>query len=103
MIWVQSWAAVIVSGCLVVSGFALHTPTLTALLSRAAEGVQGEAQGLNASVQSLARFAGPIVFAPLYDWAPWAPFALAAGLCALALAAGAGRISPVRPALPSAR
>ncbi|MCE2390648.1 MAG: MFS transporter [Proteobacteria bacterium] len=103
VIWVQSWAAVIVSGCLVVSGFALHTPTLTALLSRAAEGVQGEAQGLNASVQSLARFAGPIVFAPLYDWAPWAPFALAAGLCALALAAGAGRISPVRPALPSAR
>ena len=103
VIWVQSWAAVIVSGCLVVSGFALHSPTLTALLSRAAEGVQGEAQGLNASVQSLSRFVGPILFAPLYDWAQWAPYALAAGLCGLALAAGAGRARPVRPAPAAAR
>ena len=67
-------------------GAALLTPTFTAELSRAAEDVQGEAQGMNASAQSFARVVGPLLFTWLYVPPGNAlPYLLGAALCLLAL------------------
>jgi MFS family permease len=96
-----SWPAVIATGLAIAVGFALHTPTLTALLSYAAEGVQGEAQGLNSSVQAAARVVGPVVFAALYDAAQWTTYVLGAGLALLAIAVGWRRLTDGRRVLPA--
>ncbi|MGH7290366.1 MAG: MFS transporter, partial [Myxococcota bacterium] len=57
-----SWAGVLGAGIPVAVGFALLSPTLTALLSRAAESSQGEAQGLNGSATALSRVIAPLLF-----------------------------------------
>jgi multidrug resistance protein len=57
-----SWAGVLGAGIPVAVGFALLSPTLTALLSRAAENAQGEAQGLNGSATALSRVIAPLLF-----------------------------------------
>jgi len=57
-----SWGAVYAAGIPVAIGFALLSPTLQALLSRAAEDAQGEAQGLAGSATSLARVVAPVLF-----------------------------------------
>lgn len=57
-----SWAGVLAGGIPVAVGFALLAPTLTSLLSRAAEDVQGEAQGLNGSATALSRVISPLLF-----------------------------------------
>ncbi len=62
-----SWTWLVASALVLAAGSALLTPTFTAALSRAAEDVQGEAQGLNASAQSLGRAAGPMIFTLLYQ------------------------------------
>jgi MFS family permease len=98
---VSSWPGVIAAGLAVAIGFALHTPTLTALLSRAAEGVQGEAQGLNSSAQSGARVVGPPAFAYLYDHAQWATYALGAVLALAAIAVGWRASAERRRVLPA--
>jgi MFS family permease len=97
----HSWAAVIATGLAIAIGFALHTPTLTALLSYAAEGVQGEAQGLNASVQAAARAVGPFLFATLYKQDQWLTYALGAALALLAIAVGWRRLTDGRRVLPA--
>jgi multidrug resistance protein len=58
----RSWLAVALAGLSVAGGFALLSPALAALLSRAAESAQGEAQGLNGSATSLARVVAPLLF-----------------------------------------
>jgi multidrug resistance protein len=58
----SSWTAVTLAGLSVAAGFALLSPSLAALLSRAAESAQGEAQGLNGSATSLARVVAPLLF-----------------------------------------
>lgn len=62
-----SWTWLVASALVLATGSALLTPTFTAALSRAAEDVQGEVQGLNASAQSLGRAAGPMIFTLLYQ------------------------------------
>jgi MFS family permease len=94
--WVRTWPGVIAAGLAIAVGFALHTPTLTALLSHAAEGVHGEAQGLNSAVQALARVVGPPVFAVLYDEAQWTAYALGAALALLAIGVARGRVTDGR-------
>jgi MFS family permease len=87
--WAFSWPALIGAGALSMLGFALHSPTLSALISRGAGELQGEAQGLNSSAQSLARVAGPVLFARLYEIEAWMPYALGAALCVVALVVAA--------------
>ena len=80
------WGWLATAAMLVGAGSALLTPTFTAELSRAAERIQGEAQGLNASAQSLGRAVGPLLFASLYQSAGGAvTYAVAGAVCALAL------------------
>jgi DHA1 family multidrug resistance protein-like MFS transporter len=57
-----SWTAVTFAGLCVAGGFALLSPPLAALLSRAAEDAQGEAQGLNGSATALSRIVAPLLF-----------------------------------------
>jgi hypothetical protein len=63
--------------------------------------VQGEAQGLNSSVQAAARVVGPVVFAALYDAAQWTTYVLGAGLALLAIAVGWRRLTDGRRVLPA--
>jgi MFS family permease len=82
-----SWAGVLSAGIGVAIGFALLSPTLQALLSRAAEGVQGEAQGLAGSATSLSRVLAPLVFTTGL-WPRWGgpgTYTVAAALGAAAL------------------
>jgi multidrug resistance protein len=68
-------------------GSALQLPTFTAELSRQAESIQGEAQGLNTSAQSLGRVVGPLLFTALYQATGTVlPYLIAAGLVVAALA-----------------
>jgi DHA1 family multidrug resistance protein-like MFS transporter len=58
----SSWTPVVCAGLLVAVGFALVSPTLAALLSRAGESAQGDAQGLNGSATALSRIVAPLLF-----------------------------------------
>jgi multidrug resistance protein len=82
-----SWTGFAIAGLAVASGFALLSPTLNALLSRAAESVQGEAQGLNGSATALSRVVAPLLFTTGLWPRTGAPgtYGVAAALCALAL------------------
>lgn len=81
----SGWGGMASATILIGFGSALLMPTFTAELSRAAEDVQGEAQGLNASVQSLGRAVGPVVFTLLYQTSGTIlPYVVAAACCALA-------------------
>ena len=75
------------------AGFALLSPTLTALLSRAAESAQGEAQGLNGSATALSRVVAPLLFTTraLAALRRAGTYGVAAVLCVLALAIGLAR------------
>jgi len=92
-----SWTPLVVSAFVLGTGSALLTPTFTAELSRAAEQVQGEAQGLNSSAQSLGRAVGPLLFLGLYQstGTVW-PYLVAGGLGALGLCVALARI-PAQP------
>ena len=81
------WASFAAAGLAVASGFALLSPTLNALLSRAAEVAQGEAQGLNGSATALSRVVAPLLFTSGLWPRTGAPgtYGVAAALCALAL------------------
>ena len=96
-----SWPGVVAAGLAVAIGFALHSPTLTSMLSQAAEGVQGEAQGLNASVQSAARVVGSALFPTVYGHAQWAAYALGAALAVAAVAVGFRALADGRRVLPA--
>jgi multidrug resistance protein len=88
-----SWSAVTCAGLGVACGFALLSPTLAALLSRAAESAQGEAQGLNGSATALSRVIAPLLFTSGLWPATGAPgtYGVAALLCGAALAVGVAR------------
>jgi len=90
---VAGWASATAAGLAVAAGFALLSPTLTALLSRAAESAQGEAQGLNGSATALSRVVAPLLFTsglwPRFGGA--GTYGVAALLCAAALAIGLAR------------
>jgi MFS family permease len=85
----QQAVPLVAAGLTVAVGFALLTPTFNAQLSRAAEGFQGEAQGLNSTAQALSRVVGPVLFLALYQSLGSAsPYLAAATLCLLAFAVG---------------
>jgi multidrug resistance protein len=80
------WAWLIASVLVLALGSALQLPTFTAELSRKAEQVQGEAQGLNTSAQSLGRVVGPLLFTALYQASGTAiPYLVSAALVVVAL------------------
>jgi multidrug resistance protein len=82
----HGWPSITVASVAIALGGALVTPALSAMLSQVDEAVQGEAQGLNQSAQSLGRVLGPLLFTSLYDVAGTvAPYLVAAVVCALAL------------------
>jgi len=89
----SGWGSVTCAGLGVACGFALLSPTLAALLSRAAEDAQGEAQGLFASATALSRVVAPLLFTS----GLWprtgavGTYGVAAILCGLALALGLSR------------
>jgi multidrug resistance protein len=85
--YASSWTHFVLAGTPVAVGFALLSPTLTALLSRAAGSAQGEAQGLNGSATALARVAAPLLFTTGLWPRVGGPgtYAVAAALSALAL------------------
>jgi multidrug resistance protein len=96
--WVSSWTGFTLAGLGVASGFALLSPTLNSLLSRAAESAQGDAQGLNGSATALSRVVAPLLFTSGLWPRAGAPgtFGVAAVLCTLALAVALLRFrSPV--------
>ncbi|HTO70524.1 MAG TPA: MFS transporter [Myxococcota bacterium] len=88
-----SWAGVTFAGLCVAGGFALLSPPLAALLSRAAEDAQGEAQGLNGSATALSRVVAPLLFtAGLWpSTGAHGTYGVAAVLCAAALAVGVAK------------
>ena len=83
----SGWASFGLAGLGVACGYALLSPTLNALLSRAAESVQGEAQGLNGSATALSRVVAPLLFTSGLWPRTGAPgtYGVAAALCAVAL------------------
>lgn len=89
------WGVLTASVLVLATGSALQLPTFTAELSRQAEEIQGEAQGLNTSAQSLGRVVGPLTFTALYQAAGTAvPYLVSAG-CVI------GALAIVRLAMPS--
>lgn len=83
----QVW--VVVAGTVAISiGYALLTPSVSALASFAADDkTQGMAQGLVQSASSLGRVIGPASAGPIYDgFGPSAPFSAGAGLLLAVLA-----------------
>ena len=89
----SSWTGFLAAGMPVAIGFALLSPTLTAMLSRAAESAQGEAQGLNGSATALSRVIAPLLFTTGLWPRVGGPgtYAVAAGLAALALGVALAR------------
>ncbi len=83
----SGWSSFGLAGLGVACGYALLSPTLNALLSRAAESVQGEAQGLNGSATALSRVVAPLLFTSGLWPRTGAPgtYGVAAALCAVAL------------------
>ena len=97
---VESWTGMLSLGALLGLGTGLQLPTFTAELSRAAEQVQGEAQGLNASAQSLGRALGPVFFTAIYQHSgPVLAFSIAAALCALGAVFAIGGLQSRLPAV----
>jgi MFS family permease len=92
----SGWTSLTGAGLLVAAGFALLSPTFAALLSRAAESAQGDAQGLNGSATALARVVAPLLFTSTLWPATGASgtFAVAALLALAALAIGLARFRP---------
>jgi MFS family permease len=89
----SGWPSATAAGLAVAAGFALLSPTLSALLSRAAESAQGEAQGLNGSATALSRVVAPLLFTSGL-WPRFGgpgTYGVAAVLCVLALAIGLAR------------
>ena len=89
----SGWGSATAAGLAVAAGFALLSPTLTALLSRAAQSAQGEAQGLNGSATALSRVVAPLLFTSGL-WPRFGgpgTYGVAAVLCVLALAIGLAR------------
>jgi MFS family permease len=89
----SGWTSATLSGLGVASGFSLLSPTLNALLSRAAESAQGEAQGLNGSATALSRVVAPLLFTSgLWPRAgALGTYGVAAALCLVALAVAFAR------------
>ncbi len=87
------WTSFALAGLAVASGFSLLSPTLNALLSRAAESAQGEGQGLNGSATALSRFVAPLLFTT----GLWprtgavGTYSVAAALCVVAFAVAVTR------------
>ncbi len=83
----HSWTALYGAGAVLAIGYSLLTPTFNGVFSRVAEGVQGEAQGLNNSAQQLSRVVGPLLFTWLYQYAGTpTPYLVASVICLGALA-----------------
>jgi DHA1 family tetracycline resistance protein-like MFS transporter len=82
-----SWGFVVAACLILPVGFGLNNPSLSSLLSRAAPASeQGAYLGLNQSVSSLARMAGPIAAGLAFGLlGPTAPFLLGAALCAVSV------------------
>jgi hypothetical protein len=83
--WASTWSGLWISGLVFGVGAALVEPSFRAELSRAAERFQGEAQGLNSAVQSLARVVAFKGFLTLFSaFSPEVAFAGAGSLAVLA-------------------
>jgi MFS family permease len=89
----SGWTSASAAGLCVAIGFALLSPTLAALLSRAAESAQGDAQGLNGSATALSRVVAPLLFTSGLWPLAGAPgtYGVAAGLALAALAIALAR------------
>ena len=86
---VRDTALLIAIAPLSVVGFALITPSLNSLLSRRSRAdVQGGVMGVNQSLQSLARIAGPGIGLPLLGVSVPLPFWFGAGLMTVCLLLG---------------
>ena len=97
------WPVLVATVLVLATGSALQLPTFTAELSREAEEIQGEAQGLNASAQSLGRVAGPLVFTGLYQATGTViPYLVAGALVAVALWVAHARLPAQRSSASSA-
>lgn len=96
------WSALAAAGLCMAAGFSLLSPAFLGMLSRSAEGSQGEVQGLHNSAQQLGRVVGPALFTGLYqEVGPSAPYLAAAGLCALGLALALARLLGAEPREPT--
>ncbi len=78
------WGVLAATVLVLAVGSALQLPTFTAELSRQAEEIQGEAQGLNSSAQSLGRVVGPLAFTALYQTTGTVLPYLASAACVIA-------------------
>lgn len=80
-----SWGFVVVACLVLPIGFGLNNPSLSSLLSRAAPAAeQGSYLGLNQSVSSLARMAGPLTAGFVFArFGPTSPFVMGAILLLL--------------------
>ena len=79
----DSWTAATVCLCIFGVGNAILRPCVTSLITQKATVGQGLASGLNSSMDSLGRIAGPLLGAALLWLADWLPYAVA-GLLSLA-------------------
>ena len=84
----SSWLVVILGCLLMPFGFGISNPSLYGLISRASpQNEQGAYMGLNQSVASLARVAGPVIAGWLFqDYGARTPFFAAAGFLLLSTA-----------------
>lgn len=74
---------------LAVLGFGMVSPSLNSLLSRrSAKDVQGGIMGVNQSLQSLSRIAGPMIGLPLFGIDVGLPFWVGAGMMGACLVGG---------------
>jgi MFS family permease len=96
----HSWTSLYSAGAVLAVGYSLLSPTFNGVFSRAAEGVQGEAQGLSNSAQQLARVVAPLLFLALYQYVDQAsPYYVAAGICVLAWGVAWTRLERTPPLL----
>jgi hypothetical protein len=76
-----------VATAVVVTGFALMTPSLNSLISRRSDPArQGSILGVNQSIGSLARILGPVISMPLFHISPTVPYWVAIALMVVAFA-----------------
>jgi len=89
LVWASSTASLpllLVASAVEVTGFALMTPSLQALISRRSDPAkQGGVLGISQSVSAMARIVGPLVAIPLFKASVAYPYYAASGLMIIGL------------------